>query len=103
MSFGEAGFPLRRCQRWLCKEVHLDLACRQFCRLGRKMPIRTPRHSRRTCTAVSATTTRFVFEKVLERCLAEGLVGGEGCAIHASVITAHANRQRDMLWVGPAE
>ena len=39
-------------------------------------------------------TLRFVFEKVLERCLAEGLVGGEGFAIDASVIKADANRQR---------
>lgn len=39
-------------------------------------------------------TLRLAFEKVLERCLAEGLVGGEGFAIDASVIKADANRQR---------
>ena len=48
-------------------------------------------------------TLRFVFEKVLERCLAEGLVGGEGFAIDASVIKADANRQKgvpgaDVSW-----
>ena len=35
-----------------------------------------------------------MFEQVLQRCLAEGLVGGEGFATDASVIKAGANRQR---------
>lgn len=39
-------------------------------------------------------TLRFVFEKVLECCVVEDLVGGEGFAIDASVIRAGANRQR---------
>src|SRR3546814_6238936 len=48
-------------------------------------------------------TLRFVFEKVLQRCLAEKLVGGEGFATDASVIKADANRQRgvpgtDVQW-----
>jgi hypothetical protein len=37
---------------------------------------------------------RHVFESVVERCMAEGLVGGEGFAIDASVIKADANRSR---------
>jgi hypothetical protein len=37
---------------------------------------------------------RHVFESVVERCIAEGLVGGEGFAIDASVIKADANRSR---------
>jgi hypothetical protein len=35
-----------------------------------------------------------VFESVLRRCMAEGLVRGEGFAIDASVIKADANRPR---------
>ena len=35
-----------------------------------------------------------MFESVLRRCLSEGLVGGEGFAIDASVIKADANRTR---------
>jgi hypothetical protein len=37
---------------------------------------------------------RHVFESVLSRCMTEGLVGGEGFAIDASVIKADANRTR---------
>ena len=37
---------------------------------------------------------RHVFESVLRRCMNEGLVGGEGFAIDASVIKADANRTR---------
>jgi hypothetical protein len=37
---------------------------------------------------------RHVFESVLRRCMSEGLVGGEGFAIDASVIKADANRTR---------
>lgn len=37
---------------------------------------------------------RFVFERVVERCIEERLVGGAGFAIDASVIKADANRQR---------
>ena len=39
-------------------------------------------------------TLRHVFESVLRRCMSEGLVGGEGFAIDASVIKADANRAR---------
>src|SRR6516225_9539719 len=37
---------------------------------------------------------RRLFETVVSRCLAEGLVGGEGFAADASLIKADANRQR---------
>jgi hypothetical protein len=37
---------------------------------------------------------RRVFETVLQRCIAEGLVGGEAFAIDASLIKADANRQK---------
>jgi hypothetical protein len=35
-----------------------------------------------------------VFETVLQRCIREGLVGGEAFAVDASLIKADANRQR---------
>ena len=37
---------------------------------------------------------RRVFEMVRERCIREGLVGGEGFAVDASLIKADANRQK---------
>jgi transposase len=37
---------------------------------------------------------RRLFEMVLRRCISEGLVGGEGFAVDASLIKADANRQR---------
>jgi Transposase DDE domain len=37
---------------------------------------------------------RHVFENVLRRCMSEGLVGGEGFAVDASVVKADASRAR---------
>ena len=37
---------------------------------------------------------RELFETTVARCIAEGLVGGEGFAVDASMIKADANRQR---------
>ncbi len=87
-----------RSERRLCEEVHLNLAYRWFCRLGLEDAI--PDHStfskNRHGRFRDNDTLRFVFEKVLQRCLAEGLVGGEGFATDASVIKADASRQRGM-------
>jgi hypothetical protein len=47
---------------------------------------------------------RKVFETTVRRCLAEGLVGGEGFAVDASLIQADANRQRSVPgseWLAP--
>src|SRR3546814_12624957 len=94
-----------RSERRLCEEVHLNLAYRWFCRLGLEDAI--PDHStfskNRHGRFRDNDTLRFVFEKVLQRCLAEKLVGGEGFATDASVIQADANRQRgvpgtDVQW-----
>lgn len=85
-----------RSERRLCEEVHLNLAYRWFCGLGLEDAITDHstfsknRHGRFR----DNDTLRFVFEKVLQRCLAEKLVGGEGFATDASVIKADANRQR---------
>ena len=39
---------------------------------------------------------RRVFERVVEACIASGLVGGEGFAVDASLIEADANKQRSI-------
>jgi IS5 family transposase len=41
-----------------------------------------------------ADLLRELFETVVRRCMAEGLVGGEGFAVDASLIVADAHRQR---------
>jgi len=85
-----------RSERRLCEEVQLNLAYRWFCRLGLEDPV--PDHStfskNRHGRFRDSDTLRFVFEQVLERCVREGLVGGEGFAIDASLVKADANRQR---------
>src|SRR4029434_6878590 len=85
-----------RSERRLCEEVHLNLAYRWFCRLGLEDMV--PDHStfskNRHGRFRDSDTLRFVFERVLARCIAEGLVAGEAFAIDASLIKADANRQR---------
>jgi transposase len=80
----------------LCDEVHLNLAYRWFCRLGLEDAV--PDHSsfskNRHGRFRESETFRHVFESVLRRCITEGLVGGEGFAVDASVVKADANRAR---------
>jgi len=85
-----------RSERRLCEEVHLNLAYRWFCRLDLEAAV--PDHStfskNRHGRFRESDAFRHVFESVLRRCMSEGLVGGEGFAIDASVIKADANRAR---------
>lgn len=85
-----------RSERRLCEEVHLNLAYRWFCRLGLDGAV--PDHStfskNRHGRFRDSDLLRRLFEVTVERCLAEGLVGGEGFAVDASLIRADANRQR---------
>ena len=85
-----------RSERRLCEEVHLNLAYRWFCRLGLEDTV--PDHStfskNRHGRFRGSDAFRHLFESVVERCMKEGLVGGEGFAIDASVIKADANRSR---------
>ena len=84
-----------RSERRLCEEVHLNLAYRWFCRLGLDGAV--PDHStfskNRHGRFRDSDLLRRLFEATVERCLAEGLVGGEGFAVDGSPIRA-ANRQR---------
>src|SRR5579864_9013504 len=83
-----------RSERRLCEEIHLNLAYRWFCRLGLEDAV--PEHStfskNRHGRFRDSDAFRHVFETVLQRCIGEGLVGGEGFAIDASVIQADARR-----------
>ncbi len=85
-----------RSERRLCEEVHLNLAYRWFCRLGLEDTV--PDHStfskNRHGRFRESDAFRHLFESVVERCMKEGLVGGEGFAVDASVIKADANRSR---------
>ena len=87
-----------RSERRLCEEVALNLAYRWFCRLS--IEARVPDHSTfskaRHGRFRQSDALRFVFEQVVERCMAAGLVGGIGMAIDASVVKADASRQQAM-------
>jgi transposase len=83
-----------RSERRLCQEVHLNLAYRWFCGLGLDGGV--PDHStfslNRHGRFRQSDAFRVVFEGVVRRCMAAGLVGGEGFAVDASVLEADASR-----------
>jgi len=85
-----------RSERKLCEEVHLNLAYRWFCRLGLedKVPDHSTFSKNRHGRFRDSRIFRHLFETVLQRCMSEGLVRGEGFATDASVIRADAQRQR---------
>ena len=85
-----------RSERRLCEEVHLNLAYRWFCRLG--LDGEVPDHStfsknRHGCFR-GCDLLRKLFETVVRRCMAEGLVDGAAFAVDGSLIAADANKQR---------
>ena len=77
-----------RSERRLCEEVHLNLGYRWFCRLGLERPV--PEHStfskNRHGRFRDSGTFRWLFDEVLRRGMAAGLVKGEGFAVDASVV-----------------
>ena len=87
-----------RSERRLCEEIHLNLAYRWFCRLGLdgKVPDHSTFSKNRHGRFRESDILRHLFETVVERCLGEGLVGGEGFAVDASLIAADANKQRSV-------
>ncbi|HCF4828279.1 TPA: transposase, partial [Pseudomonas aeruginosa] len=98
-----------RSERRLCEEVHLNLAYRWFCRLGLEDEV--PNHStfskNRHGRFRDSGLFRWLFNEVLRRCMAAGLVKGEGFAVDASIIKADASRQRGVTgdevdWRDPA-
>ena len=84
-----------RSERRLCEEVHLNLAYRWFCRLGLegKVPDHSTFSENRHGRFRESDTFRQLFELVLQHCMTEGLVGGEGFATDASIVKADASRQ----------
>jgi transposase len=87
-----------RSERLICREVQVNLAYRWFCKLGIEDAI--PDHSAfsraRNERFRDGDVFRRVFERVVEACIAAGLVGGEGFAVDASLIQADANKQRSI-------
>jgi transposase len=87
-----------RSERLICREVQVNLAYRWFCKLGIEDAV--PDHSAfsraRNERFREGHVFRRVFERVVEACMAAGLVGGEGFAVDASLIQADANKQRSI-------
>nr|NIS44263.1 IS1182 family transposase [Desulfuromonadales bacterium] len=85
-----------RSERQLCSEVQVNLAYRWFCGLG--LEDRVPDHSAfsrvRHERFRAADLLRRVFERVVGRCLAAGLVGGHGFSVDASLIKADVNASK---------
>ncbi|AXI51383.1 MULTISPECIES: IS1182 family transposase [unclassified Sulfitobacter] len=84
-----------RSERRLCEEVHLNLAYRWFCRLD--LTDRIPDHStfskNRHGRFRESDLLRHVFETTVARCMSEGLVGGQGFAVDASLIVVDVQKQ----------
>ena len=87
-----------RSERLLCREVQVNLAYRWFC--GLSIEDKIPDHSAfsraRNERFRNSDMFRRVFERVVEACIAAGLVGGKGFAVDASLIVADANKQRSI-------
>ena len=87
-----------RSERLICREVQVNLAYRWFCKLGIEDAI--PDHSAfsraRNERFREGDVFRRVFERIVEACIAAGLIGGEGFAVDASLIAADANKQRSI-------
>jgi transposase len=87
-----------RSERLICREVQVNLAYRWFCKLGLEDAV--PDHSAlsraRNERFRQGDVFRRIFERVVEACIAAGLVGGEGFAVDASLIAADANKQRSI-------
>ncbi|MGG5890653.1 transposase [Falsiroseomonas sp. HC035] len=74
-----------RSERRLCEEVHLNL-----CRVPNHSTFSKNRHGRFR----DSDLLRQLFEATVRRCMAEGIVGGQGFVVDASMIRADASRQK---------
>jgi transposase len=87
-----------RSERALCRDVQVNLAYRWFC--GLSIEDKVPDHSAfsraRHERFREGDVFRRVFERVVQTCIAAGLVSGEGFAVDASLIVADANKQRSI-------
>jgi transposase len=85
-----------RSERRICAEAQVNLAYRWFCKLGIEDSI--PDHSV-FCRARherfrESDALRRVFEGVVAKCIAAGLVAGEGFSIDASLIKADVDKKK---------
>ena len=87
-----------RSERQICREVQVNLAYRWLCELGLEDRIPDPSTFSRARNERfrESDIFRHVFERVVGSCIEAGLVGGEGFAVDASLISADANRQRSI-------
>ena len=87
-----------RSERALCREVQVNLADRWFCGLSieDKLPDHSAFSRARNERFRDSDIFRQVFERVVERCIAAGLVSGKGFAVDASLIAADANKHRSI-------
>src|SRR5499426_1239494 len=87
-----------RSERAICRDVQVNFAYRWFC--GLSIEDKIPDHSAfsraRHERFRDSDAFRRVFERVVEACIAAGLVGGKGFAVDASLIVADANKQRSV-------
>jgi transposase len=85
-----------RSERRLCREVHLNLAYRWFCRLG--IEGRVPHHStfskNRYNRFRQSDIYRVLFEEVVNQCRQAGLVSSKDFAVDGSLVGGDAARGR---------
>ncbi len=92
-----------RSERRLCEEVHLNLAYRWFCQLGLEdeVPNLSTFSKSRYGRFLDSHLFRWLFNEVLRRCMAAGLVKGEGFAVDASIIKAAWVASDEVDWSDP--
>jgi transposase len=87
-------------ERRLVEEVRVNVAYRWFAGLPLRAPVPqvASRHhstfSKNRRGRFGAGVFRAVFEAVVRRCIAAGLVGGDACSVDGSMIDADASPQR---------
>ena len=87
-----------RSERRLCKEGHLNLAYRWSACWGLEgcVPDHSTFSKNRLGRFRDSHLLRELFETTVSRYIGEGLVGGEGFAVDASMIKVDTNRQRSV-------
>lgn len=87
-------------ERRLVAEVRVNVAYRWFARLpfGARVPHHSTFSKNRHARFGAAGVFRAVFEAVVRRCIAAGLVAGDACSVDGSMVDADASSQR---WTQP--
>ena len=87
-----------RSERRLCEEVHLNFAYRWFCRLdlGDRVPDHSTFSKNRHGRFRAYDLYRLLFEQVVARCAAVGLVAGRELPVDGSTIMADASWEKKL-------